>query len=315
MYRLIIWGIGAFYDNYIARYLLNEKINVVGFVTGLDTVCKELDGKPVLAPDEIKGIDFDFIIIAVTDQELFRNIRKRIVEEYHVSERKCINGKVFKHPCFNWERYMKILDNPPTLITEACYGGYIYNQLGMEFFSPFINTRISQTDYLKLISNIDYYLAQNLCADSDIQKVEDMYAKIGGEVISWRKMGYPTAMLGDVKLHAIHAENLNSYIDDWNRRKKRINWDNIWILMIIENEEILEKFKAVKYEKKIGFYYRETDCKQVVSLNDWGNFSSRLKSLHDFLSYVHHQIWDEKIFRAIDIFKMLSGEREFIRMM
>lgn len=313
MYKLIIWGTGAFYDNYIARYLLNDEIDVIGFVAGLVSVCKELDGKPIFMPDELREIDFDFIIIAVANQQLFRDIKKRMIEEYHVPEKKCINGKVFKHPCFNWERYMKIIDNPPTLITEACYGGYIYNQLGMQFFSPFINTRISERDYLKLINNVGYYLAQNLCAGNDIQNVEHMHVEIG-EGISWGKMGYPIAMLGDIKLHAIHATSLKSYMDEWNRRKQRINSDNLWILMIIENEEVLEKFKAVKYEKKIGFYYRDTDCKQVVSLNDWGNFLSRLNCGHDFLSYVHHQIWDENIFRAIDIFKMLSGEEEFIRM-
>lgn len=313
MYKSIIWGVGAFYDNYIAHYVLNDEINVIGFVSGCESVCKELDEKPIFSLNEITNIDFDFIIVAVEDQQIFRNIKKRVVNELHMPEKKCINGKVFKHPCFNWERYMKILDNPPTLITEACYGGYIYNQLGMQFFSPFINTRISENDYLKLINNVSYYLNQNLQVGNDIQKTEEMQTKIG-EDISWGKMGYPIAMLGDLKLHAIHAKDLKSYMDEWERRRQRINWDNIWILMIIENEEILEKFKAIKYEKKIGIYYRETDCKQIIALNEWGNFSSRLKFGHDFLSYVHHQIWDEKTFRSIDLFKMLSGEREFIRM-
>lgn len=313
MYKSIIWGVGSFYDNYIVHYVLNDEINVIGFVSGCETVGKELDKKPIFSLNEITNIDFDFIIVAVEDQQIFRDIRKRIVNEYHVPEKKCINGKVFKHPCFNWERYMKILENPPTLITEACYGGYIYNQLGMQFFSPFINTRISENDYLKLINNVAFYLSQNLEAGNDVQKIEDIQPKIG-EDISWGKMGYPIAMLGDLELHAIHAKDLKSYMDEWERRMQRINWDNIWILMIIENEEILEKFKAIKYEKKIGIYYRETDCEQIITLKEWGNFLSRLKFGHDFLSYVHHQIWDEKIFRSIDLFKMLSGERYFIRM-
>lgn len=315
MYRFMIWGTGAFYDNYIARYILSEKIEVVGFITGLDTVCKELDGKPIFSPEFIKEIEFDYIIIAVSNQVLFKDIKRQIVIEYDIPEEKCINGKVFKHPCFDLERYMKIIDNPPTIITEACYGGYIYNQLGMQFYSPFINTRISEWDYLRLIGNLDYYLNQEVCKEKDIQKADDLNMDINEEGISWGKMGYPIARLGDIKLHAIHAHGLEYYIEEWDRRKQRINWENIWVFMIIENEEMAEKFLEVKGIRKIGFYYKKMNEDSMVCLADWGNFSSRINSGHDFLSYVHHQIWDDKVFRSIDIFKMLTGEKEFIRMM
>lgn len=312
MDKLLIWGTGRFYDNYISHYVISNEINVIGFVTGIRSVCKFIDGVKIFELKEIRELEFDYIIIA--NQRNYAEIRKRIIDEFGIEEEKCINGRVFKHPCFNWELYKKIITDKPTIIAEACYGGYIYNQLGMKFYSPFINTRIFERDYLRLLYNFEYYMSQNIKLARDIQDIEEMEASIGQKEISWGKMGYPIAELGDIALHAIHANNLNQYFKEWNRRKLRINWDNIWIMMIIESDEMAEQFSKIKYKNKVGFYFKKTDCEDIVCLYDWENFSSRLESGHDFLSYVHHLFYDENRFRSIDIFKLLNGQKDFIRL-
>jgi len=291
---------------------MNEEICVVGFVTGIKTVCKFLDGIRIYDLDEIKNIDFDYIIIA--NQMDYKEIRKRVLEEFGVSEERCINGKIFKHPCFQWKRYKKIIDNKPTIIAEACYGGYIYNQLGMKFYSPFINTRIFERDYLRILKNLESYLKKDVVPKRDVQEVGDMEAKITQTEIAWGKMGYPIAELGDIDLHAIHASNIEEYVTEWNRRKTRINWENIWVMMIIESDEMAEEFNKISVNNKIGFYFKETGYKNIICLHDWENYASRLSSGHDFLSYVHHLFYDESKLRSIDIFKLLNGEKDFIRL-
>lgn len=313
MDKVLIWGIGSFYDNYLSKYVLNCEIEILGFITGEETICKSLDGKPIYAPDILSIIDFDYIIIAT--QNAYEKIEEQIVSEYKIPKDKCINGKVFKHPCFDWNRYIKIIKEKPTIITEACYGGYIYNQLGMRFYSPFINTRIFEREYIKIINNLEYYLNIDIREKRNIQSTDEMQVIISEKEISWgEKMGYPILELGDINLHAIHAKKVETYMEEWDRRKHRINWENIWVLMIIENDEMAEKFKAITHSKKIGFYYKDLRCDEIVCLKDWGNFSRRLQNGHDFLSYVHHLFYDEKLLRSIDIFKMLNGEKDFIRM-
>lgn len=312
MDKFLIWGIGKFYDNYIAHYAMNGEINVVGFVTGIKTVCKFLDGIRIYELDEIGNIDFDYIVIA--NERDYKTIKKRIVQEFKISEEKCISGKIFKHSCFNWKRYKKIIESKPTIIAEACYGGYIYNQLGMKFYSPFINTRIFERDYLLMLNDLEFYLRQNAIPKHDVQNISDMNAEIAKEEITWGKMGYPVAKLGDIDLHAIHANNINEYIVEWNRRRARINWQNIWVMMIIENDEMAEEFNKITVDKKVGFYFKETGYQNIICLRDWGNFTSRLSRGHDFLSYVHHLFYDETALRYIDIFKLLSGEENFIRL-
>lgn len=312
MDKLLIWGIGQFYDNYIAHYVMSGEINVVGFVTGVKTVCNFLDGIRIYELKDIVNIEFDYIVIA--NQSAYKEIRQRILIEFGISEEKCINGRVFKHPCFHWQRYKKIIGNKPTIIAEACYGGYIYNQLGIEFCSPFINTRIFERDYLRMLGNLEFYLSQNVCPRRDVQSVKDMEAKIAQKELGWGKMGYPIAQLLDIDLHAIHACNMDEYIAEWNRRRERINRKNIWIMMIIESDEMAEEFNKIATDNKIGFYFKETGYQNIVCLHDWENFSSRLSSGHDFLSYVHHLVWDETVLRYIDIFKLLCGEKDYIRL-
>lgn len=312
MDKILIWGIGQFYDNYIAHYVMNREINVIGFVTGLKTACKSLDGITIYELGEIVNIEFDYIVIA--NQSAYKEIRKRVLEEYKIPEDKCIDGKIFKHPCFNWNRYRKIISNKPTIIAEACYGGYIYNQLGIKFCSPFINTRIFERDYLQMLNNLEFYLSQNIYPKRDVQNARDMESMIAQTEITWGKMGYPVAQLGDVELHAIHAHNIKEYVTEWDRRKDRINWENIWVMMIIESDEMAEAFNKITIKNKIGFYFKETGYQNIVCLRDWENYSSRLSCVHDFLSYVHHLFYDETKLRSIDIFKLLCGEQGFIRL-
>lgn len=312
MDQILIWGIGQFYDTYIAHHVLSKELNVVGFITGIKTVCSVLDHRRIYMPDEIQDINFDYIIIA--NQNNYLEIRSRLVLEYKIPEEKCINGKVFKNPCFNWERYKKIINERPSIIAEACYGGYIYNQLGMRFYSPFINTRIFEYDYIKILRDLDFYLQQDIYSIRDIQNSKEMGAEIGKKEISWGKMGYPIAGLGDVQLHAIHANSIAEYMVQWERRRERINKKNVWVMMIIENDDMADAFAQIEATHKVGFYFKQTDCKDIVCLNDWQNYSSRQNSGHDFLSYVHHLIWDDKILRYVDIFKLFSCEEDFIRL-
>lgn len=313
MDKVLIWGIGQFYDKYIARYVRQGVFNVIGFVTGIKTVCQMLDNKNIFDPDDIRDLEFDYIIIA--NQNHYREIIDRITSECKIPIEKCINGKVFKHPCFDWNRYKNVLESKPTIIAEACYGGYIYNQLGMKFYSPFVNTRIFERDYIRMLHRLKDYLQEDISLLQDIPDIENVGAEIGMKEISWGKMGYPIAGLADICLHAIHASNAEQYMNDWRRRAQRINWNNIWVMMIIENEEMLEAFDSIQENNKIGFYFKQTNCKGVVCLGDWGNFSSRLNFGHDFLSYVHHLFWDENVLRYIDIFKMFNGEKDFIRLL
>ncbi len=311
MDKVLIWGIGSYYDKYIANWVNKKEVEVLAFVTSDSVVCSILDGKPIIKPQDIRDYQYDYIIIA---SKFYKEIRWKIINELSISANKLINGRVIKLPCFSWKRYIKILESRITLIAEVCYGGYIYNQLGLQFNSPFINTRIEENDYLKLLEKLYYYLEQKIVLINDIGTVENMKSTMVSPDVSWGKMGYPVFALDDVKLHAIHTLNPYTYTEEWNRRIKRINTNNVLVMMILENDNVAKRFSRLNIKNKIGFYFKEMESTDIVCLKEWADFKIRLRSGHDFLSYVHHLFYDENFLRYIDIFKMLNGEKDFLRM-
>ena len=49
-----------------------------------------------------------------------------------------------------------------TILTPNCMAGLIYSRLGEPFYSPTINTSMQNEDFIKFLSDLDYYLAQDV---------------------------------------------------------------------------------------------------------------------------------------------------------
>ncbi len=74
-----------------------------------------------------------------------------------------------------------------SLFSPNCYAGIIYHRLGMQFQSPTINTLFPiKKQYLKFLSNLEYYLSQEL------------------HFIQDPAFTAPVAMLDDVKIVFVH---------------------------------------------------------------------------------------------------------------
>ena len=56
---------------------------------------------------------------------------------------------------------------------------------------------------------------------------------------------YPTAFLGDVKIYFNHSKTEDDARNDWNRRKSRINYDNLYIIMYDRNGLTNEDFETL----------------------------------------------------------------------
>ncbi len=47
-----------------------------------------------------------------------------------------------------------------TILTPNCMAGLIYSRLGEPFYSPTINTSMQNEDFIKFLSDLDYYATQ-----------------------------------------------------------------------------------------------------------------------------------------------------------
>lgn len=141
------------------------------------------------------------------------------------------------------ERKRKKLKNlNPTIISSNCNGGIIYHDLNLPFNSPTINLSMDTDDFIKLVSNLKYYLEQ------EIVELED------------KNYDFPCGMLEDIKIRFNHYKTFKEAVDKWNERKKRINWDNIYIMGIDGDNatyESVKKFDELPYKNKVIFTHKD----------------------------------------------------------
>ena len=100
-----------------------------------------------------------------------------------------------------------------SLFSPNCFAGIIYHRLGLEFKSPTINMLFPiKKQYLKFVSNLKYYM------EFPLVFIEDKHYNC------------PVGMVGDVKIVFNHDTNTDTILSNWERRKKRINYNNIYLM-------------------------------------------------------------------------------------
>lgn len=239
MYHILIWGHGLKYSQYINAIKYQEvlgNIKVIG-VTGKDYLYTCLDGYQFIS---IEDIDFERIdYVVVTSEKYYLDIYQTVIE-LGVERERIIQAKVFCLPYFNFKNYVDLLHSRVSIIANNCWGGTVYHTLGMPFMSPFINMYENDDDYIKLISNLEYYLSLKLQFD------RTGYNPVLGT-------DYPICKLNNVELHFNHYIDMREVEEKWYVRLQRLNWNNLFIMMYTERNKTLEDFDCLLYKKKICF--------------------------------------------------------------
>lgn len=280
MYKVLIWGCGLDYNRYINvikyREMLGE-IKVIG-ITGKDKLYTCLDGYPFIQFNDIERYNIDYII--VTSERYYNEIS---IQAYRLGfgEGKLILARAFCLPEFRFGKYIKLLQSKVSIISNNCWGGITYHALGMKFLSPFVNMFESDQDYLRLLGRPQYYLQQRL------KFKEFRYNEL-------LKQKYPLCELGDIELHFNHYANMEDVEQRWYERIERINWDNLFIMMYTEEQEVLEKFDKLNYLKKVcfvpfksslqsAFFLKVSACEEMRRVPFWEIVNkTAYGSFHDY---------------------------------
>lgn len=140
------------------------------------------------------------------------------------------------------QKLRKTLQNTsPTILSNNCNGTFMYHDLQLKFYSPTINLFLSIRDFIRFISNLDYYMGLKLR-----EEISQEYA-------------YPLGRLGDLTIHFMHYNSFEEAAEKWYERVKRINRDNLYIVM---NEgmgciyEDLLEFDALPFPHKVVFTHK-----------------------------------------------------------
>ena len=186
----------------------------------------------------------------MAEDEIFKNILSEALNIGFKKEQ-IIMSKVVRHPLFDVDKYLDILKYKPTIFANRCFGGHTYHSMGLEFSSPLVNIYFVDDDYIKFLKSPKFYLSQKL-------EVKDW---VYNETL---KINYPVVSCADLSLHFYHNDNFEVAKAEWERRKNRINWDNIICMMQTIDPKIEEEFNNLEYEKKICFVPYKTDKKNSL---------------------------------------------------
>ncbi len=132
----------------------------------------------------------------------------------------------------------KLKNTTPTIISSNCNGEYWYYDMKLRFLSPTINLSFEMNDYVKMLENLEWYMKQEIVPYED------------------DRFDYPTGMLGDIEIRFNHYKTFEEAVEKWEERKKRIQWDNLFILGIDGDHctyESIKRFDSLPYKNKVIF--------------------------------------------------------------
>lgn len=239
MYNILIWGTGCEYNKYfncIRLFELKEQISIVGITSNDKEINVSIDNYPFVQKKDIKSLVFDYCIVAMEDM----SIMIQEAEDLGIEKSKLIPIRVLSIPNIDFNEYIKLKNSHLTIFSYNCWAGLCYHRLGLEFLSPTINLFINEDDFNKLMLNIDTYMSY---------PVE--FAGTGYS--SNMKKYYPIGRLNDIHLHFSHYEVFDHAVSCWERRKKRINKNNILIVSCATAEKALYEFEKIPYKNKLIF--------------------------------------------------------------
>ncbi len=138
-------------------------------------------------------------------------------------------------------RRLRLKNRTPSIIASNCVGTFIYYDMKLRYQSPTINLSFEMNDYVRFLENLHWYLQQPVIPYED------------------ERFEYPCGMIGDVEIRFNHYKTFEEAAAKWDERKKRIDWDNLFIIGIDGDGctyETLRRFDALPYKNKVIFTHK-----------------------------------------------------------
>ena len=184
---------------------------------------------------------------------------------------------------------LRLKNRRPTIIASNCIGTFIYYDMKIKYQSPTINLSFDMNDYVRFLENLEWYLQQPVVPYKD------------------DRFDYPCGMIGDVEIRFNHYKTIEEAISKSERRKRRIDWDNLFIMAIDGDKctyDSIKRFDALPFENKVIFthkpypefksaYYLKgfEDLKEVYRPTDFKNqfFIRRYMDQFDYISFLNRE--------------------------
>lgn len=137
-----------------------------------------------------------------------------------------------------------------SVISNNCWAGRLYQYLDMPYLSPTAGLYFFAPDYIKFVSDLRKYL------NTPLRFINPEESKYFEELKKRKQTDKPIGILDDVEIVFLHYKTKEEAEEKWNRRKERVNYDNIILkfsrMNLCTDKEIGE-FCSLPFENKFVF--------------------------------------------------------------
>ena len=134
-----------------------------------------------------------------------------------------------------------------SIISNNCWAGRVYQYLDMPYLSPTAGLYFFAPDYIKFVSDLRRYL------DTPLRFINPEESKYYDEIKKRNQTDKPIGILDDVEIVFLHYKTKEEAEEKWNRRKERVNFDNIILKfsrMDLCTENEIEAFDKLTFKNK-----------------------------------------------------------------
>ena len=166
-----------------------------------------------------------------------------------------------------------------SIISNNCWGGYVYDTFGLKYNTPTIGLYIFSDDYIKFISNLRHYLS----LDAKVLSIEDSKYK---HILKNNGKKIMLGIVDDIELVFVHYESAEEAVKKWNKRRTRVDYSNLLIKFNDQNlfnDQNFIEFNNMKCLNKLFFTANEKYCKkdycfQIKKYEKYGYVLDDIKS-------------------------------------
>lgn len=162
---------------------------------------------------------------------------------------------------------LKLHQTDFSIISNNCWGTFIYKKFNLPYRSPFVNLFIFSEDYLKLLENFTPEVLHSIrFIDHADSKYIDRLKERGHFGLP-----YPIGVIGDdIEIHFLHYKDVADAEHKWYERAKRVNFDKL-LFKFSDSEgatdEMIRRFDNLPFRYKICFTAKPfPECQSNVYL-------------------------------------------------
>lgn len=177
----------------------------------------------------------------------------------------------------------KIKNKNLTIISNNCWGGIFYRNNNLEYLSPTLGMFFMADEYIKFIYEMKKYIS----AEINFVSIEDSkYC----EYLKMIKYDGLIAKILDLEICFLHYDSEVEAREKWNRRKERINWDNILFKFNDQNlctYDNLKKFEEFEAKNKICFTAKKYPQLDTIQIKQFEKYNYVLDDIKSYKKYIN----------------------------